>query len=277
MNTIQAKTSASLCLLVLSYVAAGVHAAPYEANTSTSPRIVRGLTGHIGQFPHQALLFIRNDRGRIICGGTLLNNRWILTAAHCALRASDIEVHLGARSYDNLAEPGRQVVEVLDIVIHHAYTALFAANDVALLELAKRVHLGETVQAARLPPAHERFVGQPVVASGWGLTGRAADSFAKQLQFAALQAIDNEACRPLYNPLVVRDSTVCARGHRGQSVCNGDSGGPLVLASDGRTLVGVTSFGHVSGCHMGQPQGFARVTSYLEWIRRHTRNLCVYD
>lgn len=244
---------------------------------TTRPRIVKGATGHVGQFPHQALLFVRNAGGRIICGGTLLNNRWILTAAHCTLRASDIEVHLGARSYDNLAEPGRQVVDVLDIVVHHAYTPLFAANDVALLELARRVQLSDTVQAARLPHAHQRFVGEPVVASGWGLTERARDSFAKQLQFAALQVIENDVCRPLYNPLVVRESTVCARGWRGQSVCNGDSGGPLVLASDGRTLVGVTSFGHVSGCHQGQPQGFARVTSFLEWIRRHTRNLCVYE
>lgn len=248
----------------------------YQSGATTA-RIVKGHTGHVGQFPHQALLFIRNANGRIICGGTLLNNRWILTAAHCAHRASDMEVHLGARSYDNLAEAGRQVVEVLDIVIHHAYAPVFAANDVALLELAQKVQISETVQAARLPPPYERFVGQAVVASGWGLTDRAQDSFAKQLQFAPLNVIDNEACRPMYNPFVVRDSTVCARGWKGQSVCNGDSGGPLVLAKDGRTLVGVTSFGHVSGCHTGQPQGFARVSSFLDWIRRHTRNLVDYE
>lgn len=247
------------------------------ADDPSSARIVKGHTGHLGQFPHQALLFVRGASGRSICGGSLLNNRWILTAAHCADRASEIEVHLGARSFDNRSEVGRQVIEVRDIVIHHAYTALYAANDVALLELAQPARMSDTVQAAQLPVARANFVGQPVVASGWGLTGRAADSFAKQLQFAPLQVIDNTACRPLYNPMVVRESTLCARGWKGQSVCNGDSGGPLVLASDSRTLVGVTSFGHVTGCHAGQPQGFARVTSFLDWIRRHTRNMSAFE
>lgn len=266
-------------LCVISIIcAADENAFEYDGQSDARfERIVKGHTGHVGQFPHQALLFIRNANGRIICGGTLLNNRWILTAAHCALRASDMEVHVGARSYDILSEVGRQVVEVLDIVIHHAYAPKFAANDVALLELAQKVQFGDTVQAARLPQPNEKFVGEPVVASGWGLTERALDSFPKQLQFAPLHVIANEKCRPLYNPFVVRDSTVCAHGLKGQSVCNGDSGGPLVLANDGRTLVGVTSFGHVSGCHTGQPQGFARVTSFLDWIRRHTRNLCAFE
>lgn len=68
----------------------------------------------------------------------------------------------------------------------------------------------------------------------------------------------------------MRDTTICAQGNERESVCNGDSGGPLVLKSDNRTLIGVTSFGHISGCDRGIPQGFSRVTSYLKWIEETT-------
>lgn len=51
---------------------------------------------------------------------------------------------------------------------------------------------------------------------------------------------------------------------------SGDSGGPLVLKSDNRTLIGVTSFGHASGCDSGIPQAFTRVTSFLQWIGDNT-------
>jgi secreted trypsin-like serine protease len=67
----------------------------------------------------------------------------------------------------------------------------------------------------------------------------------------------------------VKKTNLCARGEEKESVCNGDSGGPLVLEGT-NTLVGVTSFGSNVGCEQGVPAGFTRVTSYLDWLAKHT-------
>lgn len=249
----------------------------YVKADKVASRIYDGLTAVSGQFPHQVLLFITCPKGKYMCGGTLLNNRWVLTAAHCARGATNIQVHVGATLYDDVAERDRQVhTNVQRIIVHSAYIPEVAANDMALVELTHRVHFGPTVHPAVLPePDLVLHRNEEVLVSGWGKVSSGA-THATRLQFTRLNVVSNAICRPLYNPFVVRDSTLCAHGLNRQSVCNGDSGGPMVLARDGRTLVGVTSFGHVRGCHMGMPQGFSRVTSYLSWIRHSTNGLSSY-
>lgn len=254
-----------------------VIAASFVATEHVSSRIYDGLTAVPGQFPHQVLLFITCPKGRYMCGGTLLNNRWVLTAAHCARGASNIQVHVGATLYDDVNEKDRQIHStVLRIIVHSAYLSDVAANDLALVELTHPVQFGPTVHPAVLPDLDlvvQR--NEEVLVSGWGKISNGA-SHSQRLQFARLTVVSNAICRPLYNPFVVRDSTICAHGLKRESVCNGDSGGPMVLARDGRTLVGVTSFGHVRGCHTGMPSGFARVTSFLPWIRYSTNQMSSY-
>lgn len=85
-----------------------------------------------------------------------------------------------------------------------------------------------------------------------------------------MHIISYSDCVKYYSSLIIKETTICAQGNDRESVCNGDSGGPLVLKSDNRTLIGVTSFGQASGCDMGVPQGFSRITSYLQWIEETT-------
>lgn len=92
---------------------------------------------------------------------------------------------------------------------------------------------------------------------------------APQLQWAPLEIITNSQCGRYYN-LVMAGTIICAQGQRKESVCYGDSGGPLILRSDNSTLIGVTSFGHNSGCNLGIPQGFTRITSFKRWIKQIT-------
>uniref|UniRef100_A0A182MC29 Peptidase S1 domain-containing protein n=1 Tax=Anopheles culicifacies TaxID=139723 RepID=A0A182MC29_9DIPT len=251
----------SLALLLVASVAF-VQAAP-------GARVVNGETAALGQFPYQVRLTLNVGNGqRALCGGTLLNEEWVLTAGHCVQLAKSVEVHLGAVDFDDQTNDGRLVLESTEFFKHEKYNPLFVANDVALVKLPEKVEFSERVQPVRLPTGNSDYAGEAVVVSGWGLT-QTGGQVSQELQYATLQVITNAECQKTFSPLVVRKSTLCARGDEKESPCNGDSGGPLVLAED-KTLVGVVSFGHALGCERGFPAAFARVTAFRDWVNKHT-------
>uniref|UniRef100_A0A182R5K1 Peptidase S1 domain-containing protein n=1 Tax=Anopheles funestus TaxID=62324 RepID=A0A182R5K1_ANOFN len=251
----------SIILLLVTSIAFG-QAAP-------GLRVVNGETAALGQFPYQVRLTLDVGNGqRAVCGGTLLNEEWVLTASHCVQLAKSVEVHLGAVDFDNQTNDGRQVLVSTEFFKHEKYNPLFLANDVALVKLPQKVEFSELVQPVQLPTGNSDYAGDGVVVSGWGLMENGGQ-VAQKLQYATLQVVTNAECQKTFNPLVVRKTTLCARGDEKESPCNGDSGGPLVLSKD-KTLVGVVSFVHVKGCETGLPAGFARVTAFRDWVKKHT-------
>ncbi|XP_053674803.1 collagenase-like [Anopheles nili] len=232
-------------------------------------RVVNGETASLGQFPYQVRLTVNLANGqRALCGGSLLSDEWVLTAAHCVQKAKSLDVHLGAVDFDDKTNDGRVVLVSENFFAHEKYNPLFVVNDVALVKLPEKVQFNDRVKPVALPSGNSDYTERPVVVSGWGLM-KTGGEVAQELQYATLKVITNVECSKTFSPLVVRKSTVCARGDEKQSPCNGDSGGPLVLA-DEKTLVGVVSFGHALGCERGFPAAFSRVTSYRDWVKKHT-------
>lgn len=155
--------------------------------------------------------------------------------------------------------------------MHEQYNANTLENDVALLRLPSAATGPEIAPIALAQPSVGTLEGETVVASGFGRTSNQG-STSPNLMRVDLMAIPNEECQQSYGEIIV-NSTLCATwdqetGQSGQSTCQGDSGGPLSYNStDGSpVLVGVVSFVSSRGCDSGAPSGYARVTSFLEWI-----------
>ncbi|XP_062699765.1 collagenase [Aedes albopictus] len=233
---------------------------------SEDGRIINGKDAELGQFPYQALLKIETPRGRALCGGSVVNEEWILTAGHCVQDASSFEVTMGAIFLRSTEDDGRVVMNATEYIQHEDYNGQSASNDIAVIKLPSKVQFSNRIQAVQLPTGHDDYNRRMATVSGWGKTSDMG-GVAKRLQYATLQVIRNSECRLVY-PGSIETTTLCTRGDQ-QSTCNGDSGGPLVLEDD-KTLIGVVSFGHVIGCEKKLPVAFARVTEFADWIREKT-------
>ncbi|KAF0288945.1 Coagulation factor IX [Amphibalanus amphitrite] len=242
-----------------------------ECGIRQNARVVGGEDAARGQFPWQAGLVPRGST-RTFCGGSLINNRYVLTAAHCTVSfsPSEIQVMLGDLRIGT-SDVGEQRFSVQQIIEHPLYTSATGSGwDFSLLKLTRTITFTSTVSPVCLPTIRQTYAGAEATASGYGRLG-ATEPQATTLQFVQLPVWSQTACQSLYGP-TLKSTMICAGGYPegGRSVCNGDSGGPLVSDVSGRSqLIGVVSFG--VPCALSYiPDVYARVTEALSWIATNT-------
>ncbi len=194
-----------------------------------------------GEFPFVVSLIIMSPQGvPSLCGGSLYNERTVITAAHCLQNYKTIEAFVGTTSLFSM-----HPIYVSDSIVHSGYNSRTQANDIALLKLSKAAKFNDYVQPICLSSVAETE-GEQTVAMGWGLT-QERGSISYHLQKATVPVIDSSKCREMSGyPL---DETMICAGYEDGMIdsCQGDSGGPLVVQRDGVfELVGVVSYG--SGC-----------------------------
>ncbi|XP_028156538.1 transmembrane protease serine 3-like [Ostrinia furnacalis] len=239
------------------------------AKAGVTGRIVGGSNVDISQVPFQVglviqVLWILTS----VCGGSLITNNRVITAAHChhdgVITAQSHTVVLGS----NTIFSGGVRQTTTDIVMHHDWNPQTASSDIAVLRI-NSVTFTNVIQPIHLPSGIQlgnTFDGIGT-ASGYGRTADGAGIPNNQvLSWVRLQIIHNNACAAVYGPFV-HPGTICTSGAGGMGTCQGDSGGPLTVEIMGvRLLVGVTSFGAEAGCSAGFPAAYARITSYFSWI-----------
>jgi len=236
-------------------------------------KIVGGEEATPNQFPWIVALFVDNAW---FCGGALISENWVLTAAHCVDGASYFDIIAGAHNVDDASEPHRMEITSYNGFTHPEWDSSVLANDVALIELPSAVEFNDYVKPSCLPSAGEEVsAGDLVSIIGWGKPSDAAGGKSPVLRmFHDLPVISNEQCNALYG--IIGDGIVCVDSTGGHGTCNGDSGGPLIQksmkkdAGDKWTQVGVVSFVSSNGCESGDPDGFARTEYYLDWIMQNT-------
>ena len=236
-------------------------------------RVVGGTEAAIGAFPWQAGLV--QPRGtRTFCGGSVINNRYVLTAAHCTegdfSQPGSFQVLLGDHQI-GAADAGEQRYSVEEIIDHPQYTDASGSGwDFSLLKLDREITFSSTISPVCLAEAGETYAGATATASGFGRLG------ATQPQATSLQQIDlpvwsENDCKQRWGS-TVKSNMICAGGKStgGEGVCMGDSGGPLVTDVSGSfRLIGVVSFGQPCAI-ANSPDVFARVSEALPWIAENT-------
>ena len=207
------------------------------------------------------------------CGGSIIHERWIVTAAHCVddpYYWQWLQVASGVTMQAGISDGHFTAVE--NVIVHENWIPATSENDIALLELAEPLELsGATRQAIDLPvgvAASWPTWGTDAFISGWGTTSSGGTT-PNQLRGATVDVLaspGSEDCGS-YGAEYFPASMLCAGvTEGGKDTCQGDSGGPLAIQVSGRwTLGGITSWG--TGCALAEFPGlYTRVTAYLDWI-----------
>ncbi|XP_017121712.1 chymotrypsin BI [Drosophila elegans] len=240
-------------------------------------RIFGGDVGNPHCFPYQVGMLLQRPKGLYWCGGSLISEKYVITAAHCVDMAKRALVFLGANEIKNAKEKGqvRLMVPSENFHIYPTWNPKRLKDDIALVRLPHAVSFNDRIHPIQLPKRHyeyRSFKNKLAIASGWGRYATGVHAISNVLRYVQLQIIDGRTCKSNF-PLSYRGTNICTSGRNARSTCNGDSGGPLVLQrrhSKKRVLVGVTSFGSIYGCDRGYPAAFTKVASYLDWISDET-------
>ncbi|KAL1117167.1 hypothetical protein AAG570_004494, partial [Ranatra chinensis] len=238
-----------------------------------------------GAWPWIAALGFKNDKQpgpNWLCGGTLINDRYIITAAHCTANKNFIlyVVRLGELDLDGSVKDGATPLDVRvnKIIRHPSYDSKLKINDIALVKLNRTVPFSRNIQPICLPILPELrsndFVGMNPFIAGWGRTSFGKFSLpcgtsSNVLMEVQIPIVENDICRKAYGTMgrIVTDKQICA-GTDHKDACLGDSGGPLMLTEQVNFfLVGIVSFGYKCG-EPNFPGVYTRVTEYIDWITR---------
>ncbi|KAK9873142.1 hypothetical protein WA026_021376 [Henosepilachna vigintioctopunctata] len=242
-------------------------------------RITHGQVATLNELPWMALIIYNTEKGLdFLCGGTLISEIYVLTAAHCILDSIS-GVRLG--EYDLLSvkdcdeplhycAPPVQDFHIDKIVMHQGFKNTKNNHDIALIRLSNPANISvENVQPICLPLERSELQGKLFTIAGWGTSENGYRNTV--LHKASVPMIPTAVCQRLYQGLVnISENQMCAGGERADS-CSGDSGGPLTSIISSKRMLkhvqyGIVSYGPKACGTLGLPGIYTKLENYVEWI-----------
>ncbi|KAL0860349.1 hypothetical protein ABMA27_009750 [Loxostege sticticalis] len=261
---------------------------------AASNKITGGEETTVDQYPWLTLIeyLNRDNRIKLLCGGALISNRYVLTAAHCLVGSvldvgTPKNVRLG--EYDTAHEgPDCRPVEgggedcTEDIVIipiaktipHAEYSPLTRRHDIGLIRMQQAAPYTDFIRPICLPTVDITVKPPPnfkLYAAGWGAINSTHSKSVVKLH-VGLPFVSQRECQPAYNvsrrKVALWQGQMCAGGELGKDSCKGDSGGPLMY-ENGRIyeVLGVVSFGPTPCGLEDIPGVYSKVSEYVRWIK----------
>ncbi|XP_054431945.1 serine protease 55 [Pteronotus mesoamericanus] len=270
----EAKAMLLLSVLLLLSQAKGAHPECgerpiFEAGPQYS-RITEGMEAEVGEFPWLVSIQAGNEH---FCGGTIIDEWWIVTAAHCLysgdLEPKDLSVVLGT---SDLQSPSLEIKGVTSIVLHKDFERSNMNNDIALLLLNSQITFNDLKKPICMPRQPSPSTWSECWVAGWGQTEPDdKNSMGSDLMKVPMIIMDWQNCSKVF-PNLTKNMLCAGYENENYDACQGDSGGPLVCTTESDKKwfqVGIVSWGR--GCGMKNTPGvYTLLENYSPWIKKVT-------
>ncbi|XP_052895654.1 chymotrypsin-1-like [Anopheles moucheti] len=255
--------------------ALGIPAPSTILDDAPDRRIVNGTDASIFDYPF--MVSLRGSTGGHSCGGSILSDLWVMTAAHCVSATTPCLQTIQVGRTNISREVDDSVYGIAKVISHPGYDSRTShINDIALLKLERPLTFSKSVYPVRLPQplseVEDDLDDLGVTLIGWGLTATGG-STPTTLQRVDYYVVPNEECDAIHTSTIYPSHICAAIPGGGKGQCSGDSGGPLLHHG---AQVGIVSWS-IKPCAVAPYPGvLTKVSHHIEFILEHTGILHCY-